>query len=69
MPLLQKVSELPAELALHEATAFLARLVKDPTFLEAEILPLLEDARVREEEGWYVTIAPYLRVPRLDTLS
>src|SRR5215212_5785442 len=53
LPLLQKVSELPAELALHEATAFLARLVKDPTFLEAEILPLLEDARVREEE-WYV---------------
>jgi hypothetical protein len=68
LPLLQKVSELPAELALHEATAFLARLVKDPTFLEAEILPLLEDARVREEEGWYVAIAPYLRVPQLDTL-
>jgi predicted metal-dependent enzyme (double-stranded beta helix superfamily) len=43
---LQKLSELPTELALHEATAFLARLVK--------ILPLLEEARGREEEGWYV---------------
>jgi predicted metal-dependent enzyme (double-stranded beta helix superfamily) len=51
---LQKLSKLPTELALHEATAFLANLVKDPTFLEAEILPLLEDARGREEEGWYV---------------
>ena len=50
---LQKLSELPKDLALHEATAFLARLVKNLTFLEAEILPLLEDARGREED-WYV---------------
>jgi predicted metal-dependent enzyme (double-stranded beta helix superfamily) len=51
---LQMLSKLRTELALQEATAFLTRLVKDPTFLEAEILPLLKDARGREEEGWYV---------------
>lgn len=50
---LQKLSELPTELALQQATLFLAHLVKDATFLEAELLPLLEEAR-RREEGWYV---------------
>jgi predicted metal-dependent enzyme (double-stranded beta helix superfamily) len=50
---LQKLSELPTELALQQAAPFLAHLVKDPTFLEAEILPLLEEARDREE-AWYV---------------
>jgi predicted metal-dependent enzyme (double-stranded beta helix superfamily) len=49
---LQKLSELPTELALRQAAPFLARLVKDPTFLEAEILPLLEEARGAED--WYV---------------
>ena len=38
---LQKLSKLPTELALQQAAPFLAHLVKDPTFLEAEILPLL----------------------------
>ena len=52
---LQKLSELPAELALQQAAPFLAHLVKDPTFLEAEFLPLLQEARAREEEDWYVT--------------
>ncbi|MDQ4000712.1 MAG: cysteine dioxygenase family protein [Actinomycetota bacterium] len=50
---LQKLSELPTELALHRAAPFLAHLVRDPTFLEAEILPLLEVAR-GTEEVWYV---------------
>jgi predicted metal-dependent enzyme (double-stranded beta helix superfamily) len=49
---LQKLSELPTELALRQAAPFLAHLVKDPTFLEAEILPLLEEARGAED--WYV---------------
>src|SRR5215218_10456213 len=50
---LQKLSELPTELALQQAAPFLAHLVKDPAFLEAEILPLLEEARGTEED-WYV---------------
>src|SRR5215210_5221457 len=49
---LQKLSELPTELALQQAAPFLAHLVKDPAFLEVEILPLLEEARGRED--WYV---------------
>ena len=50
---LQRLSELPTELALQQAAPLLAHLVKDPTFLEAEILPLLEVAR-GTEENWYV---------------
>jgi predicted metal-dependent enzyme (double-stranded beta helix superfamily) len=50
---LEKLSELPTELALQQAAPFLAHLVKDPTFLEAEILPLLQEARGTEED-WYV---------------
>jgi predicted metal-dependent enzyme (double-stranded beta helix superfamily) len=50
---LQKLSELPTELALQRAVPFVADLAKDPTFLEAEILPLLQEAR-GTEEGWYV---------------
>ena len=50
---LQKLCEPPTELALQQAAPFLAHLVKDPTFLEAEILPLLEVAR-GTEENWYV---------------
>jgi hypothetical protein len=42
---LQKLSELPAGLALRGAAPLLAHLVKDPAFFEAEILPLLEEAR------------------------
>ena len=50
---LQMLSELPTELALQDAAPFLAHLVKDPTFLEAEILPLLDERR-GTEEAWYV---------------
>ena len=50
---LQKLSELPTELTLQQAAPFLAHLVKDPAFLETEILPLLEEARGTEED-WYV---------------
>jgi len=50
---LQKLSELPTELALQQAAPFLANLVKDPTFLEAEILPLLDEARGTGED-WFV---------------
>jgi predicted metal-dependent enzyme (double-stranded beta helix superfamily) len=49
---LQKISELPTELALPRAATFLARLVKDPDFVELQILPLLEEAR--DGEDWYV---------------
>ena len=50
---LQKLSELPTEPALQRASPFLAHLVKDPNFIEAEIRPLLEVAR-GTEAAWYV---------------
>lgn len=50
---LQKLSELPMRLALQEAAPFLAHLVEDPSFLEAEIHPLLEEARGTGGD-WYV---------------
>jgi predicted metal-dependent enzyme (double-stranded beta helix superfamily) len=50
---LENLSELPTDLALQQAAPFLAHLAKDPTFLEAEILPLLKEARGTEED-WYV---------------
>jgi predicted metal-dependent enzyme (double-stranded beta helix superfamily) len=50
---LQRLSELSTELALQQASRFLAHLVKDPTFLEAEIRPHLEEARGIEGD-WYV---------------
>ena len=50
---LQKLSELPTVLALQQAAPFLAHLVKDPTFLETEILTLLDEAR-NTGEDWYV---------------
>jgi predicted metal-dependent enzyme (double-stranded beta helix superfamily) len=49
---LQKISELPTELALQEAAPFLASLVRAPAFLESQILPLTRAARGRED--WYV---------------
>jgi hypothetical protein len=49
---LRKLSELPTELALQRAAAFLAGLVKDPDFVGSQILPLLEGARGSED--WYV---------------
>ena len=50
---LQKLSELPTKLALRQASPFLAHLVQGPTFLEAEIRPLLGEARTTEGD-WYV---------------
>lgn len=50
---LQKVCELSTELALQQASTFLIHLVKDPTFLEAEIRPLLEGVR-GTGGGWYM---------------
>ena len=49
---LQRLSGLTPELALREVTSFLAHLVRDAAFLDAHILPLLEEAR--EAEEWYV---------------
>src|SRR3712207_210547 len=49
---LRKISELPTELALRRAAAFLVDLVKDPDFVASQIVPSLEDARDRE--AWYV---------------
>jgi len=50
---LQDLSGLPTGLALEQAAPFLARLVEDPNFHEAEILPLLEEARGTRGD-WYV---------------
>ena len=50
---MQKISGLPTELAIRQASPFLAHLVNDPIFLEAEICPLLEEARSTEGD-WYV---------------
>jgi predicted metal-dependent enzyme (double-stranded beta helix superfamily) len=50
---LQRLSELPTEPALEQASSFLAHLVEDPTFIEGEIRPLLEDARDAAGD-WYV---------------
>jgi hypothetical protein len=49
---LQKISGLPTELALRKAATFLYHLLKDPDFVDSQILPLLEVARCAE--GWYV---------------
>ncbi len=50
---LQTPSDLPTDLALQQAVPFLAHLVKDPIFLEAEIIPFLDEARGTEKD-WYV---------------
>jgi len=49
---LEKLSNLPTELALQRAVPFLTRLARDPAFLDACILPLLQEASTAEE--WYV---------------
>jgi predicted metal-dependent enzyme (double-stranded beta helix superfamily) len=50
---LQELSELPTELALRRAVPYLAHLVEDPTFIEAEIRPLLRESRGTRAD-WYV---------------
>jgi predicted metal-dependent enzyme (double-stranded beta helix superfamily) len=49
---LEKLSNLPTQLDLQRAAPFLAHLVRDPAFLDAYVLPLLEEAR--EADDWYV---------------
>ncbi len=49
---LRRISALPKEPALRQAATFLADLVRDPAFLESEILPLLNEAKGSED--WYV---------------
>jgi predicted metal-dependent enzyme (double-stranded beta helix superfamily) len=49
---LQRLSELPTGLALRRAAPLLGHLVGDPAFVEFEILPLLQEAKGRED--WYV---------------
>jgi predicted metal-dependent enzyme (double-stranded beta helix superfamily) len=49
---LREISRLPMESALPRAARFLADLVKDSGFVEARILPLLAEAKLRRD--WYV---------------
>ena len=49
---LERLSDLPAELALQRSVPLLAHLARDPAFLDAYVLPLLPEARARED--WYV---------------
>jgi predicted metal-dependent enzyme (double-stranded beta helix superfamily) len=52
MTKLEKLSSLPTERALQRAAPILAHLVRDPAFLDAYVLPLLQEAR--RNEDWYV---------------
>ncbi len=49
---LEKLSDLSTALALQKAAPFLACLVRDPAFLDASVLPRLEEAT--EADDWYV---------------
>src|SRR5687767_10170651 len=49
---LETLAGLSPEPALREAVPLLVRLASDPAFLDAHVLPLLEEAR--EAEDWYV---------------
>ena len=49
---LRDIALLPTESALPRAARFLADLVKDPTFLDSQILPLIGEARTRRD--WYI---------------
>ncbi|MDP9379700.1 MAG: cysteine dioxygenase family protein [Chloroflexota bacterium] len=49
---LERLSNLPTELALQRAVPFLAHLVSDSAFLDALALPLLKQAGTAED--WYV---------------
>ena len=49
---LRRISELPMEPALRQAAASLADLVRDRTFLDSLILPLIHEAE--GEKDWYV---------------
>jgi predicted metal-dependent enzyme (double-stranded beta helix superfamily) len=49
---LHKLSELPPDPTLQEAIPVLARLVREPAFLDSYILPLAE--QTERAEDWYV---------------
>jgi predicted metal-dependent enzyme (double-stranded beta helix superfamily) len=49
---LEAIAALPLELALREAVPSLVRVSDNPAFLNAHVLPLLQEAR--EAEDWYV---------------
>src|SRR5215210_6069780 len=49
---LREIARLPTESALPRAARFLADLVKDASFVEARVLPLLAEAKHRRD--WYV---------------
>jgi hypothetical protein len=49
---LERLSNLPTELALQRGAPFLAHLARDPAFQDALVFPLLKEARRAEE--WYV---------------
>jgi predicted metal-dependent enzyme (double-stranded beta helix superfamily) len=49
---LREIALLAMESALPRAARFLADLVKDPTFLDSQILPLGEEARTHQD--WYI---------------
>src|SRR5918993_1060228 len=49
---LREIARLPTESALPRAARFLADLVKDSGFVEAQIFPLLAEAKHRQD--WYV---------------
>ncbi len=49
---LEALAALPLELALREAVPLLLHLAHDSAFLQAHVLPLLEEARGAED--WYV---------------
>ena len=53
MDYLQTLSKLPPDLALQRAAPYLARLVEDPAFFEAEIRPFLGGGGDRAAD-WYV---------------
>ena len=48
----KRLSELPPELALRLAAPILVRLARDPAFLDACVLPLLQEPK--EAKDWYV---------------
>ena len=54
MDYLQTLSRLPTELALQRAAPYLAQLVEDPAFFEAEIGPLLDGSERHKKRDWYV---------------
>ena len=49
---LEALAALPLEFALREAVTYLVRLADNPAFLNAHVLPLLQEARTFKD--WYV---------------